>query len=58
MKPTKSVENRRKIALHSETVRALSLAELTHAAGGEGTGITRVHTCGCDFTSNIGKTIV
>jgi len=58
MKPTKSVEHRRKIALQSETLRALSPAELTHAAGGEGTGITRVNSCGCTFTSNIGRTIV
>lgn len=58
MKPTKSVENRRKIALQGETVRALNAAELSHAAGGEGTGITRVNSCGCTFTTNIGRTIV
>lgn len=59
MKPTKSVtENRRKIALQRETLRALNAEELTHAAGGDSQGITRVKSCTCTFTSDIGKTIL
>lgn len=57
MKSTKSVENRRKIALNKETVKALSAEELTHVAGGEFNGISG-NSCGCHFTKDIGKTIV